>query len=195
MPAFFPCPRRAILKQGMNLTPRGPRTPLLDLKAQFAPIRNEVLQEVTRVIDSQLFILGAEVAAFEREIARYIELHGVSVSPVLAVGCANGTDAIFLALLALGVSPGDRVLTTPFTFFATAGAISRIGAIPVFADIDPVTFNLDPSALAAVARKAKAKAVVPVHLYGGAADMDPITSIAREHGLSVVEDAAQGVGK
>ena len=126
-----------------------PQVPLLDLKAQFAPLRGEILAEVARVIDSQLFILGVEVEAFESEIARYIASGGPAArEPLLAVGCANGTDALFLALMALGIGPGDRVLTSPFTFFATAGAISRLNAIPVFADIDPATFNLDPGAFA-----------------------------------------------
>ena len=174
----------------MNLSVSALRTPLLDLKAQFAPIREEVLRELTRLVDSQQFILGAEVAAFEDEIAGYI-----GAAPSLnAIGCANGTDALFLALLAHGISAGDRVLTTPFTFFATAGAISRLGAIPVFVDIDPATYNIDPAALAAAARRTLAKAVIPVHLFGGTADMDPIMATASEHGMVVIEDAAQAIG-
>ncbi len=161
--------------------------PLLDLKSQHAQIRTEVLAAATRLIDSQKFILGEEVQSFEQEIAAYC-------GTKFAVGCASGSDALYLALLAGGIEPGDRVITTPFTFFATAGAISRAGAIPVFVDVDPVTFNIDPELLAVEARARKARAVIPVHLFGACADMDPICEISREHGLYNIEDAAQAIG-
>ncbi|MEQ1883579.1 MAG: DegT/DnrJ/EryC1/StrS family aminotransferase [Bryobacteraceae bacterium] len=162
--------------------------PLLDLQAQFTPMREEVLHEVTRVIDSQRFILGPDVEALEKDIAPYC-------GAKYAIGCANGTDALFLALLAHGIGHGDPVITTPYTFFATAGAISRIGARPVFVDIDPKTFNLDANQLEIVLRaNPEAKAILPVHLYGGAADMDPICKLATERGIPVIEDAAQAIG-
>ena len=162
--------------------------PLLDLGAQYAPLREEVLREVTRVIDSQKFILGGEVEALEREIAPYCGAQ-------YAVGCANGSDALFLALLALGIGEGDRVLTTPYTFFATAGAISRIGATPVFVDIDPCTFNLDAGLVErAVRYGGPVSAIMPVHLFGGSADLDPVRALAAERGIPVIEDAAQAIG-
>ncbi len=162
--------------------------PLLDLGAQYTPLRDEVLREVTRVIDSQKFILGGEVEALEREIAPYCGAEH-------AVGCANGSDALFLALLALGIGEGDRVLTTPYTFFATAGAISRIGATPVFVDIDPATFNLDTGLVERAMRYgAPVKAIMPVHLFGGSADLDPICELASARGIPVIEDAAQAIG-
>lgn len=162
--------------------------PLLDLKAQYEPLRDEILREVTRVLDSQRFVLGPEVEALERELAPYCGAQ-------FAIGCANGTDALFLALLALDIGPGDRVLTTPYTFFATAGAISRAGAVPVFADIDPVTYNLDPALAAEALRKSGPfRALLPVHLYGGAADMDPLLDAAGALGVAVIEDAAQAIG-
>jgi len=162
--------------------------PLLDLKAQHAHIRDEVLEAVTRVFDSQRFILGEEVKALERELAPYCGTQ-------FAVGCGSGTDALFLALMAAGVEAGDRVVTTPYTFFATAGAIARLGGIPVFVDIDPDTFNIDPQAAAqAVRDNQRVRAILPVHLFGGCADMDPIGEISREYGLFVIEDAAQAIG-
>ncbi len=158
--------------------------PLLDLKAQYEPLREEILREVTRVLDSQRWVLGPEVDLLERELAAYCGAR-------FAVGCANGSDALFLALLALDIHPGDRVLTTPFTFFATAGAISRAGAIPVFADIDPATYNLNPTLAAeALQKHGPINALLPVHLYGGAADMDPLFAL----GIPVIEDAAQAIG-
>jgi dTDP-4-amino-4,6-dideoxygalactose transaminase len=162
--------------------------PLLDLKAQHAHIRGEVLEAAIALIDSQKFILGDEVKAFEREIAPYCGAQ-------FAVGCASGSDALFLALLAAGIEPGDRVATTPYTFFATAGAISRAGAIPVFVDVDPETFNLDPALLAQTLRSTeKVRAVIPVHLFGGCADMDPILDLSAQCDLAVIEDAAQAIG-
>ncbi|MCC6538382.1 MAG: DegT/DnrJ/EryC1/StrS family aminotransferase [Bryobacterales bacterium] len=161
---------------------------LLDLKALHAPIRDEILAEVTRVIDAQSFIMGPDVKELEKEIAAYCQVP-------YAYGCANGSDALFLALLAAGVGHGDRVLTTPFTFFATAGAIVRAGAVPVFADIDPVTFNICPDQVADVVRKCpRIKAMIPVHLFGGAANMDPLMKVAADRGLKVIEDGAQAIG-
>ncbi|MCW5982846.1 MAG: DegT/DnrJ/EryC1/StrS family aminotransferase [Bryobacteraceae bacterium] len=162
--------------------------PLLDLNRIHAPIRDELVEAVVRVVDSGRFILGPEVEGLEAAIAAYCGTR-------YAVGCASGTDALYLALRAAGVQPGDKVVTTPFTFFATAGAISRAGAVPVFVDIDPRTFNLNPELVAPALRSAgSARAVIPVHLYGGSADMDPILAAARAHGSAVIEDAAQAIG-
>jgi dTDP-4-amino-4,6-dideoxygalactose transaminase len=164
------------------------QVPLLNLRAQHKAIRDEVLAAITRVVDSQKFILGEDVQKLEEEIAAYC---GASY----AVGCASGSDALFLALLALEIGPGDEVLTTPYTFFATAGAISRIGAVPVFVDVEPQTFNLDVSLLAtALDLHPKVRALMPVHLFGGCADMDPICELARQRGIPVIEDAAQSIG-
>jgi dTDP-4-amino-4,6-dideoxygalactose transaminase len=162
--------------------------PFLDLRAQNGAIRDELLAAMVKVMDSQQFILGDEVKQLEREIAAYCRTS-------FAVGCASGSDALYLALLALGIQPGDRVLTTPFTFFATAGAISLSGAVPVFADIDPATFNLDPVCAArALAADSRIRALIPVHLFGGCADMDPLCALAQERGVAVIEDAAQAIG-
>jgi len=164
------------------------RIPLLDLNAQHSAIREEILGAVMRVVDSGQVILGEDVRLLEREIAAYC-------GAAHAVGCGSGSDALLLALQALGVGPGDAVITTPFTFFATAGSISRAGARPVFADIAPATFNMDPDRLAAaLAAHPEAKAVIPVHLFGGCADMDPILALARERGCAVIEDGAQAIG-
>jgi dTDP-4-amino-4,6-dideoxygalactose transaminase len=162
--------------------------PLLDLKAQHATIRDEILPEVLRLIDSQQFILGAEVEKLEAEIAAYCGTE-------FAVGCASGTDALSLAYMALEIGPGDEVITTPYTFFATVSTITRAGATPVFVDIDPGTFNIDVSRLeAALDRHPKVKAITPVHLFGACADMDPILELAAPRGIAVVEDAAQAIG-
>jgi dTDP-4-amino-4,6-dideoxygalactose transaminase len=163
------------------------QVPLLNLQALHAPMRGEILAALERVFDTQAFILGEEVRRLESEIAAYCR------TPY-AVGCASGTDALILALAAAGIGPGDRVLTTPFSFFATASAIHRVGALPVFADIDPATFNLDPEAVAAVARRQAVRAVIPVHLFGGCADMDPILGLAAAQGWTVIEDGAQAIG-
>jgi dTDP-4-amino-4,6-dideoxygalactose transaminase len=143
---------------------------------------------MTRVVDSQRFILGEDVALLEQELTAYCKVEH-------AVTCGSGSDALFLALLAADVRHGDRVVTTPFTFFASAGAIIRAGGVPVFVDIDPATYNMDPEQLERTARRVpRIKAVMPVHLYGGAADMDPIVAIARQRGWKVIGDAAQSIG-
>jgi dTDP-4-amino-4,6-dideoxygalactose transaminase len=162
--------------------------PLLDLGAQHRQIRDEVLAEITRVIDSQKFILGEDVKKLEAELAEYC-------GTKYAIGCASGSDALFLALMALDIKPGDEVLTTPYTFFATAGAISRIGAVPVFADVEEDTFNLDLDQVSQVlAKHPKVRAMIPVHLFGGCCDMDPLCAMAAERGIAVIEDAAQSIG-
>ncbi|HOX06549.1 MAG TPA: DegT/DnrJ/EryC1/StrS family aminotransferase [Planctomycetota bacterium] len=160
--------------------------PLLDLKAQYAGIREEVRAAVDRVMDSQYFILGPEVEGLESEVAAYCGCR-------FGIGVSSGTDALILALMALDVGPGDEVITAPFTFFATAGSIHRLGARPVFVDIEPDGFNIDPAKIAAAVTK-KTKAVIPVHLFGQCAEMDPITEVARKHNLAVIEDAAQAIG-
>ncbi len=160
--------------------------PLVDLKAQYRNHKSEIDEAIQRVIDHTAFIMGAEVAQFEKAFASYCDAE-------YAVGVSSGTGALFLALLAHGVGPGDEVITTPFTFFATGEAISTVGATPVFVDIDPATYNIDP-ALIEPAITAHTKAIMPVHLYGQPADMDAINEIARKHGLAVIEDAAQAHG-
>ena len=160
--------------------------PLLDLRRQFDPIRGEVMREVERVIESQRFILGEEVERFERNFAAYC-------GAAHAIGCASGTDALELALLALDIGPGDEVMTVPYSFFATAGAILSIGAKPVFVEVEPETFNLDVTKLeAALAAHPGVKAILPVHLYGACADMDSILAAAGS--IPVIEDAAQSHG-
>jgi dTDP-4-amino-4,6-dideoxygalactose transaminase len=160
--------------------------PLLDLKAQYRQIKAEVTAAIEAVCEEQGFILGRRVTDLEKSLADYI---GVAH----AVGVASGSDALLLALMAGGVGQGDEVLTVPFTFFATAGSISRLGARPVFVDIQPETFNLDPERLAATIAP-KAKAIIPVHLFGQCADMEQINVIARQRGLIVIEDACQAIG-
>lgn len=169
----------------MTITERT-AVPLLDLKAQYADIRDEIHDAMDRVLDSQHFILGPEVEALEREIAAY---SGCS----FGVGMSSGSDALIAALMALDLQPGDEVITTPYTFFATAGAIARLGGRPVFVDIDPVTFNMAPG-LVEAAITPRTRAIIPIHLFGQMADMDPIMEVARRHGLPVIEDAAQAIG-
>ena len=170
----------------MSHTSSAMPVPLLDLQAQYRPLRDELLAAVTRVCDSQVCILGDEVVSLERELAAYL---GVA----LAVGMSSGTDALIAALMALGVGPGDEVVTPTFSFFASAGSVSRLGATPVFVDIDPGTFNVDVEAVAR-AMTPCTKAIMPVHLYGQAADMAGLTALSREHGVPIVEDAAQAIG-
>jgi dTDP-4-amino-4,6-dideoxygalactose transaminase len=164
--------------------------PLLDLRRQYEALRAELLAAIERVCASQQYILGPEVEALEREVAQFC---GASE----AIGCASGTDALWLALAAAGIQSGDQVLTTPFSFFASASAIIRAGARPVFADIDPSTFNLDPAQVESFLRSAgreKLRALLPVHLYGQCADMDRFQQLAKEFHLVVIEDAAQAIG-
>jgi dTDP-4-amino-4,6-dideoxygalactose transaminase len=160
--------------------------PFVDLRAQYAAIRAEVMAAIERVMERQQFIIGQEVEAFEREMAAYV---GVDA----AVGCASGSDALLLALMALGVAPGDEVITTPFTFISTAAAIARVGARAVFADIDPDTFNIDAAATAAAITQ-RTRAVIVVHLFGLAADLAPIMAMAQGRSIAVIEDAAQAIG-
>jgi len=167
----------------------GVRTiPLLDLTRQYQPLRETIQAAVTRVIESQRFILGPDVERFEQRFAEYCGAR-------YAIGCASGTDALELALMAAGIGPGDEVLTVPFTFFATAGAIMSAGGRPVFVDVEPDSFNLDIRQLDhALATHPAIKAILPVHLYGGCADMGPIMERAAARGIPVIEDAAQAVG-
>lgn len=164
--------------------------PLLDLQRQYVHLREPILAAIERVCASQQFILGAEVESLEREIASF-------TGSADAVGCASGTDALWLALAAAGVQPGDAVITTAFSFFASASAIVRAGARPIFADIDPGTLNVDPASVESLLRSGgayKIRALLPVHLYGQCADMDALERLADEYKIAMVEDAAQAIG-
>jgi dTDP-4-amino-4,6-dideoxygalactose transaminase len=178
------------------------QVPLLDLKPQYASLKTEALAAIEKVCASQGFILGAEVTKLEKDVAAYSQCK-------FGIGVSSGTDALLLALMAVDIGPGHEVITSPYTFFATAGTIARTGARPTFCDIDPVSFNLDPAAVetfltrecevrgGALVNKATGgiiKALMPVHLYGQVADMQPLLLLARRHGLTVIEDAAQAIG-
>lgn len=160
--------------------------PLLDLNAQHQPIRKDLLAAMERVLDKGDFILGGEVKRLEEQVAAYCQTQ-------YGVGVSSGTDALLVAAMALGIGQGDEVITTSFSFFATSAIISRLGAKPVFVDIDPVTYNLDPSKVEK-AITSKTRAIIPVHLYGQCADMEPILAVAAKHGIKVIEDAAQAIG-
>lgn len=161
--------------------------PMLDLRRGYEEIRGEVLAAIEQACDSQQFVLGEQVAAFEREVAAFL-------GTTRAVACASGTDALWLALMGVGIEPGDEVITTPFSFFATVSAIIRAGARPVLADVDAATLNLDPATVESRVRRGRVKAVMPVHLYGQCADMTALARIAGDYGLKIVEDAAQAFG-
>jgi dTDP-4-amino-4,6-dideoxygalactose transaminase len=162
------------------------KVPLIDLQAQYTCVRDTVRQAVDRVFESQQFVMGPEVAALEAEVAAYCQTRE-------AIGCASGSDALLLALMALNVGPEDEVITTPFSFFATASAIARLGARPVFVDIDPLTYNLNVDRIPE-AITSRTRAVVPVHLYGQCADMNRLLALCKAKGLVVIEDAAQAIG-
>ncbi len=176
---FAPCPWPFAKRSPMQV-------PLLDLKAQYATIREEIREAIDRVCGSQNFILGPEVAALESEVAAFCGAR-------FAIGMSSGTDALLAALMALDVGPGDEVITTPYSFFATAGVVARLGARPVFADIDPKTFNMDAEE---AVRKitARTKVIMPVHLFGRCAEMDLLLETAKARGIAIVEDAAQAIG-
>jgi dTDP-4-amino-4,6-dideoxygalactose transaminase len=162
------------------------KVPLLDLKTQYSTIRSEIREAIERVLESQHFILGPEVAALERQIASFCNTR-------FAIGVSSGTDALLASLMAIGTGPGDEVITTAYSFFATAGVIARLGARPVFVDIDPKTFNLDSTRIEKKITS-RTKAIVPVHLFGQCAEMGPIMEIVKDKDIHVIEDAAQAIG-
>jgi len=162
------------------------KVPLLDLKPQYQSLKKELDDAILRVAESQYFILGPEVEKMEKEFCEYLHCKH-------AIGVSSGTDALLLALMAIDIEPGDEVIVPTYSFFATAGVVSRLNATPVLTDIDPVTFNIDPEAVKKKITK-KTKAIMPVHLYGQSADMDPLMKIARENNIKVIEDAAQAIG-
>lgn len=159
---------------------------MVDVVGQYKKIKKEIDETALRVIESGQDILGKEVSEFENEIARYLSVK-------YAVGCASGTDALMVAMMALGIQPGDEVVTTPFTFAATTETIVLLGAKPIYVDIDPATYNLDPSKLEAVITR-NTKAIIPVHLYGQSVDMEALVRVANHHGIPIVEDMCQAIG-
>ncbi len=162
------------------------QVPLLDLKEQYQGLKEEILQEISNICDSQHFVLGDKVLKFEKETAQYC-------GTKFACGVSSGSDALIISLMVENIGAGDEVITTPFTFFATVGAICRVGATPVFVDIDPDTFNIDPAQIEAVITS-KTKAVIPVHLFGQCCDMGAVNAVAEKHNLVVIEDACQAIG-
>src|SRR5688572_27931831 len=162
--------------------------PLLDLRQQYQPLKSQILAQIEEVADSQALVLGPKVEQLEKSITQYCRA-------AHAIGASSGTDAQLMLLMALGIGPGDAVITTPYTFFATAGCIARLGARPVFADIDPVSYNLSYESLnAALAETGNVKAIIPVHLFGCCAEMEGILALAERFGVPVLEDAAQAIG-
>ena len=162
------------------------KVPLLDLKAQYQAIKPEIDEAIAKVVESQYFILGPEVEKLEKDICSYLGCKK-------AIGVSSGTDALLIALMAIDIKPGDEVIVPTYSFFATAGVVSRLNAVPVFIDSDPITFNIDPDLIESKITE-KTKAIIPVHLYGQSADMDPILEIAKKHDLKVIEDGAQAIG-